>query len=386
MSQKILIVSTCPTHPTTAGNRRFILDQTEQFLSMGHEVYFLFVNLINTKKQERDYDILSSLKDYWNNRLFIYHQSILQKLCSLFITRYRRFLCNGYNNCDDRYPYRLHHTINKLDAQYHFDVCLVNYFFLTKALKNIKIPKKGLITHDYFAYKSILVGDRFVFNNLTANEEAMAMQRSPFIFALNEGEAEYFQRLSPRSMVLCIYGSFVYRKSPIVGNHNILFLSGSNPYNINGLQWFLDNIFDSITERFPNVKLHIGGAICSVIKNWKFKANVNLVGFVENSEDFYAMGDVVINPTYQGTGLKIKTFEAIAHDKVLLTHPHSKVGIYKKDTSPIFASEKAEEWVSYLSRIWGNKVEINIVKDKNRNYLNEMNAYIASQYDLFLNS
>ena len=386
MPQKILIVSTCPTHPTTAGNRRFILDQTEQFLNMGHEVFFLFVNLRNTIKQEEDDETVSSLKDYWGDRFFIYHQSNLQKLWSSFITKYRQHLYNGYNKIDDRYPYRLHHTINKLDAQYHFDVCLVNYFFLTKALIKIKIPKKGLITHDYFAYKSILVGDRFVLNNLTANEEAIAMQRSPYIFALNEGEAEYFQRLSPLSRVLCIYGSFVYRKSPIVGNHNILFLSGPNSYNINGLKWFLDNIFDSIIERFPNAKLYVGGAICSVISNWKLNANINLVGVVSNSADFYALGDVVINPTYQGTGLKIKTFEAVSFDKVLLTHPHSKIGIYKKDESPIFASDKAKDWVSFLDDIWGDIDKIKAIKDKNKRYFEQMNAYIDSQYKVFFYS
>ena len=319
---KIILVSTCPSHPTTAGNRRFILDQAEMFSNMGHEVFFLYINLRSFKKNAENYKILSSLKVYWKDRLFVYNQSILQKIWSMYIIRYRKFLCSGFYKCDDNYPFRLHYFIKKLDAQYHFDVCLLNYFYLTKAFKHINIPIKGLVTHDYFAYKGLLVGDKFVMNNINANEEAKAMQRSPHIFALNEGEAEYFHRLSPLSKVYCIYGSFIYRKTPVVGNHNILFLSGPNGYNVNGLKWFLDNIFERIIFCFPDVMLYIGGAICRVIKDWNFNENVNIVGLVDNPEEFYALGDVVINPTYQGTGLKIKTFEAIGYDKVLLTHPH----------------------------------------------------------------
>lgn len=41
---KILIVSKCPTHPTDAGNRWWILSQAEMFIALGHEVHFLYIN------------------------------------------------------------------------------------------------------------------------------------------------------------------------------------------------------------------------------------------------------------------------------------------------------------------------------------------------------
>lgn len=381
---KILIVSDCPSHPTTAGNRRFILDQVELFIKMGHEMYFLYIDRRVLRKQQEKGKIIISLKNYWGDKLFLYHQSLLQKLWSMFLIRYRKCFCNGYHKCDDSYPFHLHNFIERLDAQYHFDACLVNYFYLSKAFRYITIPRKGLVTHDCFAYKGLLVSNRFVENNLMANEEAKAMQRSPHIFALNEGEAEYFQRLSPLSKVYCIYGSFIHHISPVIGNHNILFLSGPNGYNVNGLKWFLDHVFDSIVDRFPDVILCIGGAICNVVKNWNFNSNIKLFGYVGSADEFYSMGDVAINPTYQGTGLKIKTFEAIAYDKVLLTHPHSKIGIFKKDEAPIFASNIPKDWVSFLDEIWSGQNRIEMIKTKNKQYLEQMNTYIKHEYNRFL--
>jgi hypothetical protein len=98
------------------------------------------------------------------------------------------------------------------------------------------------------------------------------------------------------------------------------------------------------------------------------------------------LGDVVINPTYQGTGLKIKTFEAIAYDKVLLTHPHSMTGIYEKNNAPIFASASAEDWVSFLDTVWGNVNTIVKIKEHNKKYLCAMNGFIAKEYQRFFDS
>ena len=70
--------------------------------------------------------------------------------------------------------------------------------------------------------------------NLTPNEEAKALQRSHHVFALQSIEQHYFQKLSPKSIVYDVYCNYKYHPSPVIGNHSILFLSGSNQFNING--------------------------------------------------------------------------------------------------------------------------------------------------------
>ena len=52
---KILIVSKCPTHPTDAGNRWWILSQAETFMSMGHEVHFLYIQELPMRKEKAPY-------------------------------------------------------------------------------------------------------------------------------------------------------------------------------------------------------------------------------------------------------------------------------------------------------------------------------------------
>lgn len=384
---KILIVSKCPTHPTFAGNSKFILDQVELFKEMGHDIYFLYIleRPLNPQKELKNNEV-NLLKTYWKEHLFIYKVSFIDRIKFRLIDRYRKYIYNGLLKCDDHYPSQLHNVINKLHHKYHFDCCLINYYYLSKAFEYINIDKKGIITHDYFAYKNILVNDKNIPTATNAHEEAKAMQRSKNIFALNTEEAIYFKKLSPLSNIYTIYSTFKYTPQPIKNNKNILFLSGSNQFNINGINWFITTIFPLIIEQFPNAKLIIGGAICNKIKEYAIHPNIELQGFIDDIDSFYKQGDIAINPTYQGTGLKIKTFEAIAYDKITLVHPHSKIGIFDIENAPLFASSKAHEWVNFLKLIWGKSNNILKLKEQNNIYIFNMNTHVKNEYERFFNN
>ena len=164
----------------------------------------------------------------------------------------------------------------------------------------------------------------------------------------------------------------------------IVFLSGNNIFNQNGIKWFLREVFPGIRRAFPDAEVLIGGSICKVVNDFDNVDGVKLLGYIDDPAGFYAQADVAINPVYQGTGLKIKTFEAISYDKVTLVHPHSMAGVLKKDHAPLFASEKPEDRVTFLEKIWGNLDAINAIKQKDKEYLQTMNDFIVSEYESFL--
>ena len=113
--------------------------------------------------------------------------------------------------------------------------------------------------------------------------------------------------------------------------------------NVNGLTWFVDNVFPLILRDYPDCRLKVGGSLCKAIQNSFSHPNIDLIGFVDNAADLYELGDIAINPVYQGTGLKIKTFESIAYNKITMVHPHSMNGIFDKGNAPLFASDKPFE-------------------------------------------
>lgn len=389
MKKKILIISKCPTHPTNAGNRWGILAQAKILKALGADVYFLYVEerAMSKHRVEEFNVILKETREYWEDKFYHFRVPIWEK--TIFNVKKRWFAFrNKRLKCDMNFPLGLISFINRLDDRYHFDACIVNYYYMTKLLEYINIPKKAVFTHDNFAYKDIRLKCRpgKCGDTTDANEMAKAMQRSPHIFAVQDEDAIFFQQLSPLSHVYTIYSKYDYHSQPIINNHNILFLSGNNSYNQNGIRWFIKEVFPLIRKQYEDAQLLIGGTICKTIQGLGNVEGVHLFGLVDDLFDFYKLGDVAINPVFQGTGLKIKTFEAISYDKVTIVHTHSMSGIFHKDKAPLFASVYPEEWVKYIDFIWNHPEKISEIKTQNAIYLTEMNEFIVSEYKRFLNS
>lgn len=380
---KILVVSRVNTHPTTAANQWWIMANCEALQQLGCEVHFLYV-YVKPLLKAGDERKIEECRKYWRDKFHLYRVSRFEKLIINMKNYWHKFFMNYYVKCDDWYPMYLHHYVNKLNNEFHFSVCIVQYFYLTKLFEKMDIPKKALVSHDNFAYKDIVTGQRSDIC-IDANESAKAMQRSPYIFAFNTEEEIFFRQLSPKSKVYTIYSIFDYHPQPVVGNHDIVFLSGSNIYNQNGFNWFLDNIFPTITKRFPECRLILGGAICEKFRHLSGNEKIKLCGFVDDIGSFYSQADVCINPTYQGTGFKTKTFEAISYDKIEFAHPHSAIGIYKQDMAPIFFSDKADEWVKELEIIWSDNLIIKEKKKMNQEYILSFRNYVMNIYKEFLN-
>lgn len=380
---KILIVSKCPTHPTDAGNRWWILAQAKILQKLGHEVHFLYIEEKPLRGDVAPYiEAMEKTRKYWKNNFHLFTVSKWSKTKINFLKYYRILFCHRYYKVDDNYPYGVEKVVNKLNSRLHFEVCIINYYYLSRLFEYIKIPKKAIATHDCMAYKNLKIKESILCT--TADAEAHAMQRCPHIFALQEMEANYFQLLSPQSKVYNLYGKYNYHSQPIVGNKNIVFLSGNNSFNQNGIIWFIRDVFPLIRNCFPESQLLVGGSICKVLQNIGDIEGVKTLGYIDNPAEFYALADVAINPIYQGTGLKIKTFEAIAFDKVTLVHPHSMTGIFRKEDAPLMTSDKPEEWVQFLTTIWNHPEYITEMKHKNMKYIEDMNKFIENEYKRFL--
>lgn len=74
-----------------------------------------------------------------------------------------------------------------------------------------------------------------------------------------------------------------------------------------------------------------------------------------------------------------------SYDKITMVHPHSMAGVFQKDKAPIYAFTTAEEWVSFLDKVWANQDEIVHVKSRNKSYIEKMNGFFLCEYKRFFN-
>lgn len=376
--KKILIISTMPTHPTDAGNRAAIMAQVNIMQKMGHEVHFLFASM--ELSHGVDYD---AMRKYWGENLHIFRMNKILKVKRVFVDLYRKKFNHGYWKVDDHYPWGLARYINKLNQKENFDACIIQYYRLSRLLPIITIPRKAIFTHDVFAYKDIRIGSTF-YETLNAHEEAKAMQRCPTIFAIQKDEAAYFRMISPRSKVYTVYNPYQTHQAQFLNNKTLLYLASRMEFNVTGIQFFLDNVWPTLSEKIRDIKLIVGGSVCEKIQSQY--NNVSLLGRVDKLTDFYALGDIVVNPVYQGTGLKIKTFEALSFGKATIVHPHSMIGIYKPEAAPLLKASSTEEWVNIISDLINTPQHIKELMHQSILYIENMNKCIQLQYEEFLNN
>jgi len=88
-----------------------------------------------------------------------------------------------------------------------------------------------------------------------------------------------------------------------------MIVGSDNPSNRYSISQFIEKAWPLILEARPKAELHVYGRIADKLPD--NIAGVKKKGFVKNIEKAYNEAKIVVNPALIGTGLKIKTVEAL---------------------------------------------------------------------------
>lgn len=368
----ILVISDCPTHPTDAGNRSCQLAYCDLLKELGYDVHFLYI-AIKTNDAA-----IAAMKDYWGRKLFVYTtpciQGIIQKIVSK-ICRENRW---NYFSIDIFCPWFISRNVRKIVDDYKIDSVIINYIWLSKIFNEVNVRNKVIFTHDVFSHKRLKGNSQWF--SFSPSQESKALMRCDKILAIQENEAIYYQYIAPSSTVYTVFSPYHFHRQEIVGSLDLLFFSGGNEHNLNGIRSFLKNVFPKVKNEYPDVKLIIGGSICNILQYDNLDEAVILKGCYNTPTDFYKQGDIVINPVYEGTGLKIKTFEALSYGKIVLAHPHSFEGVFNKESVPMFKCREAEDYLVYMKNVKSELISRENVRQKCEDYIIMLNEEIKKQY------
>jgi glycosyltransferase involved in cell wall biosynthesis len=160
--------------------------------------------------------------------------------------------------------------------------------------------------------------------------EMASLEQTGAVIAISPSDAAVFRSFLDKPEVLLVpgYQSTQPSAAPIAADvparHELLFVGSENPFNVRGLAAFLRENEAWLAER----RIGLAGKVCDVPEIQAIAAawpsgNLDVLGFVDDLAPLYAAAKVVISPV-DGTGLKIKVVEALAHGKPVLGSPHSR--------------------------------------------------------------
>ena len=357
--RKILLVAPVATHPTTTGASTRVRHMAEGLASMGHEVHFL---LIRQPLLGSD----AAMHASWKDRLHVFRglspasclrrgerklRRVIAKTLhlNLPVDSYLDPACGGY--------------VRAVCARHEFDVVIVSYVFYSRLFEFLPSSALKLLdTHDVFSDRYQLYrahGQAGEFFSTSRAEEGKALDRADTVLAIQESDARHFRSVSATPVAVVGHlvapapAAEVTRARP--REPAVLFVGGPMGINVHGITWFIEQVLPLVRGRAPGVELWLVGGIGDRFR--RDLPGVRRLGFVERLDELYGRVAAAINPQQFGTGLSIKSVEAMAHGAPLVATGSGARGLEEGAGAAFLQADSPEAFSACLVGLLENPSE-----------------------------
>ena len=236
-------------------------------------------------------------------------------------------LCPAYVNA----------IVRRLAIQEHIDIFLAYYAFTIKAFEGL--PQKTMLICDANEVFSMPrydeSGDRLTpVLSFSPEEEKAMLAQADVVIAIQSLEAAYLHRLLPKHDVITVgIDSDLPSDTglPSEAGEIIGIIGSDNPANLEGTEDFLNSCWPLIRNSRPDAQLRIAGKLGNALET-KFQGNlpsgIQVLGWLASLDSYYRELRFVVNPVLRGTGLKIKTVEALSYGRPVVARPVGIEGIH----------------------------------------------------------
>lgn len=295
----------------------------ENMKKLNIDVYLIFI------QRNKVADINKMTEYIGNDKLFIFNCKKNKNIIYLAKEKLRKILkylklskkIIIHYNIDEIYPNSLSRYVKKLHKINKFDVIWTEYVWYSKLLKVLdKDTIKVIDTHDVFTNREKLFlnnGENPNWYYTTQRQEARGLSRANYVVAIQEKEEQFFREIVKSNTEVVTIGNYIKIKEVcVVDNKKYMFVGSNNDLNIYCIKYFINNIFPKIKQKEPDSEFLIVGGVCKDIPD---SDEYIKLGYVDDLDKIYKNVRLVINPIKSGTGLNIKTIEALGNCKPLVT-------------------------------------------------------------------
>lgn len=350
-SRNILYFSPFPSHPSNHGNQATIQQFARQFQRSGHKVHFALL-------QSNMYDLEAeqSMRAEWDSFDILPNAHPLGADGSAI-------------PFDGWYEDGLGEAVRALCARYDIDVVFCSYVFQSKMLDYIPSYILRVIdTHDKMGGRYEMLQQRGLpleFFSCTPEEEGAYLRRADVVVARRQEEADYFDSVSGAGSAIVVphFEAPHFVRRAFTDLRQVGIVASANRINLEIVRDCLQSIDRQVgTGHCPFLVL-VAGQVKALIPTLPAheaalfdRPWVRLLGFVEDIQEFYESVDVVISPVTMGTGINVKTVQAIAYGMPLLTTEWGSKGV---DTSePLHKLASLDDLVRTLLQLVERPAEL----------------------------
>jgi len=124
--------------------------------------------------------------------------------------------------------------------------------------------------------------------------------------------------------------------------------------NQEAIKWFIENVWNRISAKFPDLKFYIAGrGMPDSFKQLKIK-NLIVEGEVEDANKFMEGKQIMIVPLFSGSGLRVKILEGMAAGKTIVSTKLGAQGIEYENCKHLMIADTAGEFINAIEELVTN--------------------------------
>lgn len=317
---RVLIVSPLLCFPVNAGNRARLLGVIQSLLALGYEVHFAYIPM--------EIGDLAMMEKLLPNRVYNlgYQQPLARRFLPFRLLRKMAKLLKldiGYYwSVDAWFDKEVIPKLRALQKKYCFDTVLVEYVFTSAAFGAFDdTVHKVIDAHDCFTDRHRLYvesGQTYNWFSTTQADEIKGLARSHVVLAIQPEEADFFKKSLKDTVSVVSVGHLVDLKTTVVPSKDssAVIIGSAISINIEAVCYFIEQVLPIILNDLPSFCLYLVGDVAKYAPDHDV---VVKLGRIPDVVDGYAKACFAINPVRSGTGLSIKSIEALAFGLPLLT-------------------------------------------------------------------
>lgn len=139
--------------------------------------------------------------------------------------------------------------------------------------------------------------------------------------------------------------------------------------NMEGIEWFLDEVWPQIHEAHPELQFTVAGHGTPDKLLQRQDPNVQFVGAVPSANEFMLDHDMMIVPLLSGSGIRVKIVEAMALGRVVITTSVGAEGLDVENGKHLFIADTPEEFLSVIDKCIQTPDICSIISENARDFI-----------------
>jgi hypothetical protein len=342
----LLVLSPFPTHPASAGNRARLKTLLELYEENGVDFHIAFF------RHERGDE--AAMAKRWNDRCtFLDFQkprnghTVAQRVQRRLAALAGRTLYLPYTSIDAWRSEALMRDVRDLASRIQPSAVQVTYVFFSHLFDSVdRSAFRILDTQDVVADRHRMFlerGRQPQWFSTSREQEMEGIRRADCVVAIQPQEEAYFSTLTSkpvRTVGHCI--RIEAPALPVTDVPTVTFIASDNFINRDAYEFLAGEIWPRIRASLPSAVLEVYGRICAHAN--VSSPGITLRGEIDDVAAAYQRAWVVVCPLRFGTGLKIKSIEALGHGKALVSTTHGVNGLESSAGDAFLCGDSAEDF------------------------------------------